>query len=92
MSFTANVKQTGKIFEATGELDKNGIRAFDAQTLEDCNDGNAQPHANQSGSTGCRSSRSTCSTLKGFPSTGRCCKACGSFSRTSVGSAVMIAI
>jgi hypothetical protein len=35
MSFTARVKQTGKIFEATDELDKNGIRAFDAQTLED---------------------------------------------------------
>jgi len=35
MSFTAKVKNTGKIFEATEELDNNGVRAFDAQTLED---------------------------------------------------------
>jgi hypothetical protein len=36
MSFTAKVKQTGRIFEALDELDKNGIiRAFDAQKLED---------------------------------------------------------
>jgi hypothetical protein len=33
MSFTARVKD-GKIFEATEELDENGIRTFDAQTLE----------------------------------------------------------
>ena len=33
MSFTAKVKETGKIFEATDELGENGIRAWDAQTL-----------------------------------------------------------
>lgn len=35
MSFTAKVEKTGKIFEATDELDENGIRTFDAQTKED---------------------------------------------------------
>jgi hypothetical protein len=35
MSFTAKVKETGKVFEATDELGENGIRAWDAQTLED---------------------------------------------------------
>jgi hypothetical protein len=35
MAFTAKVKQTGKIFEATDELDKNGDRTFDAQSLAD---------------------------------------------------------
>ena len=35
MSFTARVKTTGKIFEATDELGENGIRAWDANTLED---------------------------------------------------------
>lgn len=35
MSFTAKVKETGKIFEATDELGENGIRAWDAQALED---------------------------------------------------------
>jgi hypothetical protein len=33
MSFTAKVKETGKIFEATDELDENGNRAFDAHSL-----------------------------------------------------------
>src|ERR1035438_4596410 len=49
-------------------------------------------HANQSGNTGSRSARSNCSTVKGFRSTGRCQRAFGSFSRSSLGSAVMIAI
>lgn len=35
MSFTARVRTTGKIFEATHELDENWIRALDAKTLED---------------------------------------------------------
>jgi hypothetical protein len=47
---------------------------------------------NQSGRTGCRSNRSSCSMLNGFRSTGRCCKDWGSFSRAPSGSAVMIAI
>jgi hypothetical protein len=33
MSFTTKVKETGKIFEATDELDENGNRAFDAHSL-----------------------------------------------------------
>jgi len=34
MSFTAKVKTTGKIFEATDELGENDIRAWDAKALE----------------------------------------------------------
>ena len=35
MSFTARVKETEKIFEALDLLDEKGVRAFDANTLED---------------------------------------------------------
>jgi hypothetical protein len=35
MSFTAKVKKTGKIFEATDELGENDIRAWDAKALEE---------------------------------------------------------
>ncbi len=35
MSFTARVKETGKIFEATAESDETGIRVFDAHSLQD---------------------------------------------------------
>ncbi len=35
MSFTARVRKTGKIFEAINELDTDGSRRWNAQTLED---------------------------------------------------------
>jgi len=52
-------------------------------------DGN---HSTLSGNTGCRSNRSTYSTLKGFRRIGSLRNALGRFFRASWGTAVMIAI